>query len=60
MKYDEALQKLETIVNTIENGEALSMEDYKKKATEAKKLLDYCQCQLLDMEKDLNTIIPKG
>ncbi len=59
MKYDEAIQKLETIVNSIENGEALSMEDYKKKATEAKKLLDYCHTQLVDMEKDLNAIIPK-
>lgn len=60
MKYDEALHKLETIVNSIENGDALSMEDYKKKATEAKQLLDYCQGQLVDMEKDLDAIIPKG
>jgi exodeoxyribonuclease VII small subunit len=59
MEYDEAVHRLEEIVKSLENGAALSMDDYKKQASEAKKLLDFCQSQLVAMEKDLNAILPK-
>ena len=53
MNYDETIQKAESIVKDLEQAEALSMEDYKAKATEAKQLLDLCEKQLTTMEKDL-------
>lgn len=56
--YDEALKRLEAIVEELERGEALSMAEYKSKAAEAKKLLDYCQSQLTSLETDLNEILP--
>ncbi len=54
MTYDEAIQKLDTIIATMETDEALSMEEYKAKAKEAKELIDFCQKQLLSIEKELN------
>ncbi len=60
MEYDEAVHRLEEIVKRLEGGTALSMDEYKKQATEAKKLLDFCQSQLVAMEKDLDAILPKG
>jgi len=53
MTYDEAKGKVEAIVKELEQSEALSMDVYKAKATEAKKLLDFCEQQLGVMEKDL-------
>lgn len=43
MSYDEAIRKVETIVQELEQAEALSMDVYQKKAQEAKALLDYCE-----------------
>ncbi len=54
MTYDEAIQKLDAIIATMETDEALSMEEYKAKAKEAKELIDFCQKQLLSIEKELN------
>lgn len=53
MTYDEAIGKVEAIVKELEQSEALSMDVYKKKAQEAKELLDFCEKQLGAMEKDL-------
>ena len=53
MTYDEAIGKVEAIVKELEQSEALSMDVYKKKAQEAKDLLDFCEKQLGKMEKDL-------
>ncbi len=53
MTYDEALARVEAIVKELEQSEALSMDVYKKKAQEAKDLLDFCEKQLGAMEKDL-------
>ena len=53
MTYDEAIGKVEAIVKDLEQSEALSMDIYKKKAQEAKELLDFCEKQLGKMEKDL-------
>ncbi len=51
MTYDEAIQKLDTIIATMETDEALSMEEYKAKAKEAKELIDFCQKQLMEASK---------
>ena len=53
MTYDEAIGKVEAIVKELEQSEALSMDVYKKKAQEAKELLDFCEKQLGKMEKEL-------
>ena len=46
LTYDEAINRVETIVKELEQTEALSMEVYKTKAKEAKDLLDFCMKQL--------------
>lgn len=54
MTYDEAIKRLEEIVQSMEMTEALSMEEYKNKAKEAKALIDFCQKELTGLEKELN------
>ncbi len=53
MSYDEAIKRIEAIVKELEQSEALSMDVYKKKAQDAKELLDFCEKQLGVMEKEL-------
>lgn len=52
--YDEALSRAETIVKQLESATAISVADYKKQAEEAKALLDFCESQIRDMEKQLS------
>ncbi len=54
MTYDEAIKKVESIVTELERTEALSMDVYKTKAQEAKKLLDFCEKELGTMADTLN------
>ncbi|MCM1034175.1 MAG: exodeoxyribonuclease VII small subunit [Paludibacter sp.] len=56
LTYDAAIRRLETIIASLENGQALSFNDYRQRAAEAKTLLDFCQKQLLNLEEDLNAI----
>jgi len=51
--YDENIQKAENIVKELEQAQALSMEEYKQKSSEVKRLLDACDKQLTALEKDL-------
>ena len=53
MTYDQAIKRVEEIVHELEQAEALSVSDYKKKAKEARELLDFCQSQLVEMEQSL-------
>jgi len=53
LTYDQAIQKAQAIVNELEQAQALSMEDYKQRSKEVKLLLDYCEQQLKNIEKDL-------
>ena len=53
MTYDEAIKRVELIVHELEQTEALSVADYQKKAKEAKELLNFCQSQLVEMERTL-------
>ena len=57
MTYDEAIKRIEQIVSEMEQSEALSMDVYKAKAIEAKELLSFCQSQLTDWEKKMETIV---
>ena len=53
MTYDQAIKRVEQIVHELEQTEALSVSDYKKKAAEAQELLNFCQSQLVEMERSL-------
>lgn len=53
MNYDETLQKAEQIVKELEQAQALSLETYKQKSTEVKRLLDLCERQLIEIEEQL-------
>lgn len=55
--YDEAIKRIEQIVNELEHSEALSMDAYQAKAKEAKDLLVFCQKQLTDWEEKMETIV---
>ena len=57
MTYDEAIKRIEQIVKDLELSEVLSMDAYQAKATEAKELLSFCQSQLTDWEKKMETIV---
>lgn len=56
MTYDEAIKRIEQIINELEQSDALSMEAYQTKAKEAKELLSFCNSQLVDWEKKMNDI----
>ena len=43
MTYDEAIQRAETIIAQLEQSEAISMEEYKRLASEATALLKQCK-----------------
>ena len=57
MSYDEAIKRIEQIVKELEQSEALSMDAYQAKAKEAKELLNFCQKQLTNWEKKMETIV---
>jgi len=50
MNYDEAIQSAEKIVAELEQTPALSVEEYQKKASEVKRLLDVCEKELKGMD----------
>lgn len=56
MTYDEALQRLQEIVSSLETDEAISIEEYKKRAQEAKELLNFCRKQLTSIEEDIDSL----
>ncbi|MBR1808736.1 MAG: exodeoxyribonuclease VII small subunit [Paludibacteraceae bacterium] len=53
MSYDEAIKRLEELVQSMEDGEALTIEEYKQKAKEAKELIQFCQQQLTGLEDEM-------
>ena len=56
MTYDEALPKLQDIVKELEAEEAISIDDYKAKASEAKTLIDFCRSQLTSIEEEIQSV----
>lgn len=54
MTYDEAIKQVENIVRELEESEAISVSEYRKRAEEAKKLLDLCEAELRNMDRDLH------
>ena len=57
MKYDEAIKRIEQIVQELEQSEAISMDAYQAKAKEAKELLLFCQQQLSDWEQKMQDVL---
>ena len=46
LTYDEAIQKAETIIGQLESAEDISMDEYKRLATEVTALLKQCRAEL--------------
>ena len=46
MEYDEAIKRAEAIIADLEQADALSMDEYKRKAAEAAELLKQCKASL--------------
>lgn len=59
MTYDEAMARLEAITAELEAAEAISLDEYKKKATEATALIAFCRTQLTQLEQDLSSFLPQ-
>lgn len=57
MSYDEAIKRIEQIICELEQSDALSMDAYQAKAKEAKELLTFCQKELVDWEKKMESIV---
>jgi exodeoxyribonuclease VII small subunit len=55
-KYDEALKKLQDIVNMLERKE-IKIDDLAEKVKEAKQLVDFCRQKLDETEGEINKII---
>ena len=53
MTYDESIQRAEAIIAQLEQSEALSMDEYKRMASEATVLLKQCKSLLAEMDKDM-------
>ena len=56
MKYEDALAKIEDIVNELEKKE-VSIDELIKKVDFAKHLVDFCQDKLTQTEKEIEKII---
>ena len=54
MSYDEAIQKAEAIIGQLEQSDAISMDEYKRLATEVTGLLKQCKSLLAEMDKDVS------
>lgn len=54
MGYDEAIKKAEAIVTQLEQSDAISMDEYKRLATEATALLKQCRSLLAEMHEDVS------
>lgn len=57
MNYDQAIKQLETIISSLESDEALSMEQYKQKAMQAKELISFCKKQLTTLEEEMKSAV---
>ena len=53
MNYDDSIKKAEEIIAQLEQAEALSMDEYKRLASEATALLKQCRSFLAEMNEDV-------
>ena len=60
MTYDEAIKRIEQLVQELEATKAISMDEYLVKAKEAKALIVFCQKELTSWEKKMGEIVTPG
>ncbi len=53
LSFDDALAKAEAIIRELEGASALSMEVYRKKASEARQYLTICREQIAKIETEM-------
>lgn len=53
MTYDESIQRAEAIIAQLEQSEALSMDEYKRLASEATALLKQCKSEIEHFSTEL-------
>ncbi|MDE5782981.1 MAG: exodeoxyribonuclease VII small subunit [Prevotella sp.] len=59
MTYEESLQKLESIVNKMENGE-FSVDELAQQLKEAQRLIKQCTDKLNKTSSEINKILEKS
>ena len=57
--YSEAMNRLESIIKKIENGE-MDVDSLTDNLKEVKELVAYCKSKLLKVEEEVNKIMNKG
>ncbi len=58
LSYEQALEKLQNIVDEIEQGN-ISIDQLSEKVKEAKALFEFCITKLTTIEKDVSNILKK-
>ena len=56
LTYDEALVRAEQLIEQLEKKEALSMDEYKRLASEVSTLLKQCKDEISKMATSLNSL----
>ncbi len=56
LKYTEAFEELQSIVNDIEEGE-ITVDELSKKVKRASELIKICKSKLTETEEDVNEIL---
>lgn len=54
MGYDESIKKAEAIIAQLEQSDAISMDEYKRLASEATALLKQCKSLLAEMHENVS------
>ena len=54
MGYDESIKKAEAIIAQLEQSDAISMDEYKRLASEATVLLKQCKSLLAEMHENVS------
>ena len=52
LTYDQAMARVETIVQQLEQSEAISLSEYKQLADEARQLLAFCRNEVETISKE--------
>lgn len=52
LTYDQAMARVETVVQQLEQSEAISLSEYKQLAEEARQLLDFCHNEVEKISKE--------
>ena len=53
--FDESIRKAETLIAQLEQSDAISVEEYKRIATEVTALLNSCKQEITQLEQQLQT-----